>query len=102
MTSSEIAGTRKPWVNSPSAPQLNEPKAKARKLGFREQQELETLPRRIEELEAEIESLQQELGDPGLYREEASERIATLRQSLADAETGLEQAFDRWAELEGE
>ena len=89
---------------SKPAPQAAAPpsKPKPRKLGFREQRELEELPRRIEELEAEIESLQQELADPALYREEASERIAILRQSLADAETGLEQAFDRWAELEGE
>lgn len=73
---------------------------KARKLGYREQQELDALPARIEALEQELETLQQALADPDCYRD-GGEVARDLQTRLQGAETVLETAFARWDELEG-
>ncbi len=73
--------------------------APKRRLSFNEKHALETLPKTIERLQAEIASQQRLLDDPDLYRkdrkkfDEASAAIATAQIELAAAE-------DRWLELE--
>jgi len=73
--------------------------APKRRLSFNEKHALETLPRTIEKLQAEIAKQQRLLDDPDLYRkdrkkfDEASAAIATAQAELAAAE-------DRWLELE--
>jgi ATP-binding cassette subfamily F protein uup len=73
--------------------------APKRRLNFNEKHALETLPRTIAKLQAEIAKQQRTLDDPDLYRkdrkkfEEASAAIATAQQDLAASE-------DRWLELE--
>ena len=70
-----------------------------RRLSFNEKHALETLPKTIEKLQAEIAKQQRLLDDPDLYRkdrrkfDEASAAIATAQNELAAAE-------DRWLELE--
>ena len=88
----KAAPAEKPVPAEPNPP-------RRRKLGYREQQELQALPGRIEALEADIESLQQQLADPDLYRT-APDTVARLRAELAQAEAELEAAFARWDELE--
>jgi ATP-binding cassette subfamily F protein uup len=69
------------------------------RLSYKEAQELEGLPERIEALEREQADLGQRLADPALYRgdadavKEAKERYAQIEQLLA-------QAIERWSELE--
>ena len=89
------------------APEKKEPKAAApapaatpkRRLNFNEKHALETLPNRIEKLQANIAAQQRLLDDPDLYAkdrkkfEEVSTAIAKAQQELAAAE-------DRWLELE--
>ncbi len=71
---------------------------KPRKLTNREQRELETLPARIEELEAEQHELAQQMADPSFYQDGgASTTQATAR--LAQIESELETTFARWEEL---
>jgi len=86
-----------------SAPQPSAPgpaaKPRGKKLGYREQRELDALPEKLEALEATQESLQAQLGDPELYRS-GGERIAGLQAQLAEAEAEYETAFARWEELE--
>ncbi|MDD2319003.1 MAG: ATP-binding cassette domain-containing protein [Geobacteraceae bacterium] len=72
---------------------------KPRKLSFKEQRELESLPERIAALEAELDSLHGKLGDPELYRNAATE-IAELTARLRVVEQELEEAYVRWEELE--
>jgi ABC transport system ATP-binding/permease protein len=73
--------------------------APKRRLSFNEKHALETLPKTIEKLQAEIAKQQRLLDDPDLYRndrkkfDEASAAIATAQKELAAAE-------DRWLELE--
>jgi len=70
-----------------------------RRLNFNEKHALETLPKRIETLQAEIAKQQKLLDDPTLYArdrktfDEASRAIAKAQEELAAAE-------DRWLELE--
>jgi ATP-binding cassette subfamily F protein uup len=73
--------------------------APKRRLSFNEKHALETLPKTIEKLHAEIARQQKLLDDPTLYRkdrkkfDDASAGIATAQAELAAAE-------DRWLELE--
>ncbi len=74
------------------------PQAK-RRLSFNEKHALETLPKTIEALQAEIARHQKRLDDPDLYSkdrkafDQASQAIASAHDKLSDAET-------RWLELE--
>jgi len=73
--------------------------APRRRLSFNEKHALETLPKTIAKLQAEIAKQQKLLDDPDLYRrdrkafDQASSAIATAQQELSAAE-------DRWLELE--
>lgn len=69
------------------------------KLSYKEQRELEALPEKMEQLEAEIEALQAEVNSADFFAKEPSYTQAQL-QKLADTEMALEQAFERWEELE--
>jgi ATP-binding cassette subfamily F protein uup len=79
-------------------PPADAPAAK-RRLSFNEKHALETLPKTIEILQAEIAKQQRRLDDPNLYAkdrktfDEASHAMAKAQQELAAAE-------DRWLELE--
>jgi ATP-binding cassette subfamily F protein uup len=75
------------------------PKEKARKLTFKEQKELETLPQRIEELDQEQQRLIATMADPAFYRESGN-KVANARARLEAVEKELAGAFKRWEELE--
>ncbi|WP_319797841.1 ABC-F family ATP-binding cassette domain-containing protein [Nitrobacter sp.] len=70
-----------------------------RRLTFNEKHALETLPKSIAKLQAEIAKQQQRLEDPNLY---ATDRAAfdTISLALTKAQEELQQAEDRWLELE--
>ena len=73
--------------------------ARPRKLTFAERKEWESLPGRIETLEAELGSLHARMADPGFFREGAEAiRAATERSQTIPPE--IEAAFARWAELD--
>jgi ATP-binding cassette subfamily F protein uup len=74
------------------------PASKA-KLSFKQKHALETLPKEIVRLEAEIASLNKKLADPGLYARDAS-AFAGASRSLAAAQASLSKAEDDWLELE--
>ena len=74
--------------------------AKAKKLSYKDQRELDTLPARIEALEIELEDLQGALGDPELYRT-SPEKVTELGARMQQVEQELAQAYQRWEALEG-
>ncbi len=74
-------------------------KTKSVKLSYKDQRELDALPQRIEDLEGQLEVLQQRLGDPQLYRNQA-DQVASLQQASNQVQTELEQAYERWESLE--
>ena len=81
-----------------AAPQAGPP-AGRRKLSYKEQRELDSLPATIERLEAEIAAIHAEVAEPTFYRRPAAEIAATQRR-LKDREAELTAAFRRWEELE--
>ncbi|XGA81237.1 ATP-binding cassette domain-containing protein [Halomonas sp. CH40] len=76
-----------------------EPARKTVKLSYKLQRELDGLPADIERLEGEIETLEQEVGDPAFYQQDASVVTARL-QALENVQQSLEAAMERWMELE--
>ena len=74
------------------------PAAPRRKLGFKEQRELEALPARIEALEQEQKSIQAELATGALYRDDPA-RAGQLAQRSEQIEQELMLALERWEAL---
>ncbi len=71
-----------------------------RRLSYKEQQELQTLPGSIESLELQIRDLHQEMARETFYRQ-PGEQIAAKQALLKELEDRLAVAFNRWADLEG-
>jgi ABC transport system ATP-binding/permease protein len=80
-------------------PKKRERIERPRKLSFKESQELEGLPGRIEKLEQEQKSLYRQMGDPEFYRG-ARERISKGQARLDELKMEIEGAYERWEELE--
>ena len=69
------------------------------KLSNKERKELETLPARIEQLEAEQADLTAQLGDPDLYKDGGA-KAAGLQKRLQEAESEHAASLARWMELD--
>lgn len=83
--------------STPSQPQQKS--APKKKLSYREKQELESLPKQIEALEAEQAQLHQQLADPALYQGGGSE-VTAATERLKQLEPELATAYERWETLE--
>ena len=70
-----------------------------RKLSFKEKHALETLPRRIEALQANIVALGKSLSDPALFVRDPAAFAATAAD-LEKAEAALAAAEEDWLRLE--
>jgi len=70
-----------------------------RKLGFKEQRELEALPALIESLEAELARVTEAMNSPEHFRQGA-EGIQAAGRALAAMQQKLDSAYQRWNELE--
>lgn len=70
-----------------------------RKLSFKDQHGLKTLPGRIDELTGEIESLETRLADSSYYERDADGFTATSK-ALDDARAALQAAEEEWLRLE--
>ncbi len=76
-----------------------EKKTATRKLSNKEREELKNLPVKIEQLEAELETLQSAMTDPAFYQKPKAEIQAATERAEAIPEE-LEKCFERWEELE--
>ncbi len=83
-----------------AAPVAAAPAAPKRKLSFKEQRELELLPAKLEQLEAEIAKRTEAMNDPKYFQQDAA-AITRANEELAKLQAELETAFARWEELEG-
>jgi ATP-binding cassette subfamily F protein uup len=70
-----------------------------RRLNFNEKHALETLPKTIAKLQAEIARQQRHLDDPNLYKKDRK-KFDTASAALSTAQKELEAAEDKWLELE--
>ncbi|HET7329501.1 ATP-binding cassette domain-containing protein [Dyella sp.] len=85
-------------VETPAAaPSSEKPK---RKLSYKDARELEQLPARIEQLEAEVAKHAEAMNDPSFYQQDNA-AIQRANDALAKMQAELEMAYARWAELEG-
>src|SRR6187399_2545619 len=73
--------------------------AARRKLNFKDKHALETLPKTISNLQAEIAKQQRHLDDPNLYKKDRK-KFDLCSAALSTAQKELEAAEDRWLELE--
>ncbi len=73
--------------------------ASSRRLRYKEQQELASLPLRIEQLEAAVNDLHERMAQPEFYKQ-PGEIIAQTQTQLKDIEAELAVAYARWEELE--
>jgi len=72
---------------------------KTKKLSYKDQRELESLPLEIEQLEENLEELQTQVNDPEFFKQETDVTAKALA-SLTDKENILSQKYARWDELE--
>jgi len=104
----EYAGGYDDWLLQ--RPQIEEPEpvqsraaklkvAKARKLTYKENLELDALPERIEALEADIAALHEQMNDPEFYSNDHTV-VAEAAARLEVLETELDSLLTRWDELE--
>ena len=90
------SGKKAPSKSAQATP--SKPKAK-NKLSYKLQRELDTLPTKIESLEAEKEKVEQSLSDPAVYQQ-GDAVLAALQVEYKQMETDLTAAYARWEELE--
>lgn len=84
-----------PAVSAPEVVVTTKPK----KLSFKLQRELDDLPAKMERLEQQIESLQQQINHSDFFSQ-PTEITQPVYQTLSELEGDLEQALERWEELE--
>jgi ATP-binding cassette subfamily F protein uup len=92
-----IAPVDKPKPAAAPAP-VAAPVAKPRKLSYKEQRELDELPRRITALEAEQKALNELLADPDAYVKDP-QRMAEANKRHAQIDEELLAALERWEAL---
>ena len=96
--------TEKPPATRPAQQSRVRPQQSRRpagRLSYKDQRELDQLPRRIEQLEQDLRSIQEVMAAPDFYRQQG-QRIAGVKSSLEAAEAELSSAYSRWEELESE
>ncbi len=75
------------------------PVVKQKKLSYKEQRELDTLPTLIADLEAEQKTISERLADPDLYRQQPDE-AKRLNQRFAEIDALLLESLEKWDALE--
>jgi ATP-binding cassette subfamily F protein uup len=99
------ADLRREAVKAPVAEDAREAKTGApsgtskRRLNFNEKHALETLPKTIAKLQAEIAKQQRHLDDPDLFQKDRK-KFDQASDALTRAQKELREAEDKWLELE--
>ncbi len=101
--SRELAQAAQPRPTTPPEPAKATPapaptQSARRKLGYKEQRELEALPQLIDALEKEQRDVQAELAEGKVYRDDP-QRAAQLAARIDQLETELMSALERWEAL---
>ncbi len=87
-------------VAKPASQPAPPPAAPKAKRSFKEQHELEQLPKRIEQLEAAIASRTEAMNEPAFFQQDSA-AIVQANEALAALQAELDQAYQRWEALEG-
>lgn len=87
--------------SKPVAVKTEEKKRSSNKLSYNQQRELDGLPAKIEQLEAQVAELQSQVSDAAFFNQ-SHEVTQKVLMDLAAAEQAFEDAFLRWEELESQ
>jgi len=87
--------------NKSSEKAIDKAKKSSGKLSYKDQRELESLPKTIETLESELDALQDAMSNPDFYQKDKAE-IVKVQTTLEKKKFTLEQAYARWEELEAQ
>src|SRR5438552_8369312 len=87
-----VEDSKTPKVRAPSG-------TSRRRLNFNEKHALETLPKKIAKLQAEIAKQQRHLDDPDLFQKDRK-KFEQASDKLTKTQRELQEAEDRWLELE--
>jgi ATP-binding cassette subfamily F protein uup len=86
-------------MESKSAAKEAPPASKPKKLSYKEQRELETLPGLIASLESEQKTISEQLADPDLYRQRPDE-VQRLNDRFSEIENLLLENLEKWEAIE--
>ena len=95
----ENASNKTKTISETKSPKTPIKEKSIKKLSYKLQKELETLPLQIEALENEILHLQKIVNDPIFFQHRTEKTQPTL-DKLNEAESSLNVLFERWEELE--
>jgi ATP-binding cassette subfamily F protein uup len=84
---------------SASEKTLGKPEPAKKRLSYKDQRELEALPKQIEALEGELADLHAQMGDAGFYQQDKTV-ITRTQDRLAEVEAELAGCYQRWEALE--
>jgi ABC transport system ATP-binding/permease protein len=73
--------------------------AKGKRLSYKEQRELDTLPALISDLEKEQKTISEQLADPDLYRQRPDE-VQRLNARFAEIDNLLMESLEKWETIE--
>lgn len=76
------------------------PAPAGKKLAYKEKRELDSLPKTIEKLEAQLGELHTKMADPAFYQGPPAE-LAAAQAENTSLQSRLDTAYARWEELEG-
>lgn len=96
----EVVKSAKVEKEAKKIEKLVKPVEKAKKLSYKEQRELDSLPAKIEQLETYLAELQQVIANSDFYKQEQSTVNETL-EKMKSVETELQTCYERWEVLEG-
>lgn len=100
-----VRHTTQPQAKASAKPQVKAPvvasaaPVKQKKLSFKEQRELDELPKLIAALEAEQATISTKLADPDLYKKEP-EAMQTLNKRFAEIDELLMESMEKWEAIE--
>lgn len=86
-------------MSKPVADKPSSNKGTERKLSFKEQREIESLPKRIASIESSQAQLQTRMADPNFFKQ-SPEQIKLASEQLSGLEKELGELYSRWEELE--
>lgn len=87
-------------VQEPAIKSTIPAETKKKKLSYKDQRELDSLPEKIEVLEQNIAALEARISAPDFYQMDKKAIDGTLRE-LSELQLELEKCFQRWSELDG-
>jgi ATP-binding cassette subfamily F protein uup len=94
-----VTSTNGPSKTKQTSPSELSKSSPGKKLSFKEQKELENLPKMIESLEAQQAEMHLRMADPSFFKGSPQE-IASMNTKLSTIQAELASLFARWEALE--